>query len=172
VAKVRAKRDWGKIAESFVFLIDMIHFIQGDLFASGASALVNPVNTVGVMGKGLALVFKKRFPDNFAAYRRACKEAEIQTGTMFIFDRGQPSKPRWIVNFPTKEHFRNKSQIIWIESGLHDLRAQILDLGISSIALPALGCGLGGLKWEVVRKLIETILADLTETDIYVFPPR
>ena len=140
----------------------------GDLFAAKVEALVNAVNTVGVMGKGLALAFKKKFPDNFAAYRRACDSGELQQGKVFLFDRGERS-PRWIVNFPTKRHWRDASRIDDIHRGLGDLIKEIEARGIDSLAMPALGCGLGGLDWKNVRPLIVEACERLPSVRFVVF---
>ena len=150
----------------------MIIFQNGDLFESGAEAIVNPVNTHGVMGKGLALQFKKRFPGNFAAYKEACRNGDVRTGEMFLFREMNDRGAVWVVNFPTKEHWRGKSKMEWVENGLRDLRRQIQELGWKSIALPAIGCGLGGLPWGEVKKRIEEELLGLEEVQIIVFPPR
>jgi O-acetyl-ADP-ribose deacetylase (regulator of RNase III) len=140
----------------------------GDLFAADVEALVNAVNIKGVMGKGLALAFKQKFPDNFAAYRRACDAGEVETGRMFVVERATP--PRWIVNFPTKRHWRQPSQLEDIRTGLGDLAAQIARREIHSIAVPALGCGLGGLAWTDVRPLIVEALGT-TSARVVLFGP-
>jgi O-acetyl-ADP-ribose deacetylase (regulator of RNase III) len=142
------------------------------LLAAKTDAVVNTVNTVGVMGKGIALMFKEAFPSNYREYEAASKRGGIRTGTMFVTEvppilRG----PRWIINFPTKEHWRGKSRLEWIEAGLRDLHRVIDEKNIRSIALPPLGCGNGGLDWSVVRPLIECELADLKDVDIVVFEP-
>lgn len=144
---------------------------SGDLFAAKVDALVNAVNTVGVMGKGLALAFKKKFPDNFAAYRRACDARELKPGNVLLFDRGDRS-PRWIVNFPTKRHWRDASRIDDIRDGLVDLIREVEARGIESLAMPALGCGLGGLKWKEVRPLIVEACERLPAVRFVVFAPQ
>ena len=144
---------------------------SGNLLEADVDALVNTVNTVGVMGKGIALQFKSAFPGNFKAYERACKEHCVRLGEMFVFDAGQLMKPRWIINFPTKGHWRSRSKLADIETGLDDLRRVIDELGIKSIALPPLGCGNGGLDWSDVRPLIAAKLADL-DAEVFVFPPE
>ncbi|MFN0252756.1 MAG: macro domain-containing protein [Kofleriaceae bacterium] len=149
----------------------MIEDASGDLFAANVEALVNAVNTVGVMGKGLALAFKKKFPDNFAAYRRACDAGELKPGNVFIFDRGDRS-PRWIVNFPTKRHWRDASRLDDVRDGLTDLINEVEARGIDSVALPALGYGLGGLDWKDVRPLIVEACDRLRGVRFVVFPPR
>lgn len=149
----------------------MIEFRNGNLLDTTAEAVVNTVNTVGVMGKGIALMFKEAFPDNYREYAAAVKREQVKTGRMFVTERTTFSGPRWIINFPTKEHWRGKSRIEWIRAGLDDLRRVIIQLGIKSIALPPLGCGNGGLTWNQVRPLIERALGDLTDVKIEVFEP-
>jgi O-acetyl-ADP-ribose deacetylase (regulator of RNase III) len=148
----------------------MIKFTQGNLLESQAEVLVNTVNTVGVMGKGIALMFKERFADNFRLYASACKAKEVQTGKMFATEVHELDGPRWIINFPTKQHWRAPSQMTWIEQGLIDLRRFLIEHEIQSIAIPPLGAGNGGLEWELVRPKIESILSGL-DTDIIVFEP-
>lgn len=143
----------------------------GDLLRADVEALVNTVNTVGVMGKGIALQFKQAFPENFKAYKRACDADEIKLGSMFVFDRGTLTPPRYIINFPTKKHWRSRSQLADIEAGLADLRARIEDLGIKSVAVPPLGCGNGGLDWADVGPMIRDALAGLPGVDIRIYPP-
>jgi O-acetyl-ADP-ribose deacetylase (regulator of RNase III) len=142
----------------------------GNLLDADVDALVNTVNTVGVMGKGIALQFKNAFPANFRAYERAAKNGEVRLGQMFVYDAGQLTKPRWIINFPTKGHWRSRSRIKDIEVGLEDLRRVVQDLGITSIAVPPLGCGNGGLDWADVRPLIEHALSAL-DLDVQLFAP-
>ena len=149
----------------------MIEFKTGDIFLEDAEALVNSVNCVGVMGRGIALQFKNKFPDNFKAYAAACKRNEVQPGRMFIFETGQLTNPRYIINFPTKRHWRGKSRIEDIESGLEGLAHEIERKGIRSIALPPLGSDLGGLRWQDVRPLIETALGPIQGLRVTVFEP-
>jgi len=149
----------------------LITYTTGNLLEAEAEALVNAVNTVGVMGKGIALAFKKRFPANMAAYAKACKAGEVQTGRMFITETGELLGPRWIINFPTKQHWRDPSRLIWIETGLADLRHFIEQNQVDSIALPALGCGSGGLAWVEVKALIERALGDLENVRVVVYKP-
>lgn len=148
----------------------MITYCQGNLLDADVDALVNAVNTVGVMGKGIALAFKQRFPANFQAYAAACQRGDVQTGRMFITDTQALLGPRWIVNFPTKQHWRAPSRLEWVVDGLQDLRRFLLEAGVQSVALPALGAGLGGLSWPVVRAEMEAALADLA-ADIRVYEP-
>lgn len=149
----------------------MIHYTQGNLLEADVEALVNTVNTVGVMGKGIALMFKERFPHNMQAYARACKAGEVVTGKMFVTETGELIGPRWIVNFPTKQHWRAKSKMEWIEAGLKDLHNFIVEQQIKSIAIPPLGAGNGGLDWSAVKPKIEQSLADLSDVDIWVYEP-
>ncbi len=149
----------------------MTEFItaEGNLLEAEVDALVNTVNTVGVMGKGIALQFKRAFPKNFTAYAKACKDELVVPGQMFVFDNGG-FQPRWIVNFPTKRHWRSASQLDDIASGLADLRGVIQRHGISSIAVPPLGCGNGGLRWKQVEPMIRDTLADL-DVRVHLYAP-
>ena len=149
----------------------MIQFKSGDIFAEDAEALVNPVNCVGVMGGGLALQFKTRYPDNLRAYAEACGADAVRPGRMLMFETNMTANPRYIVNFPTKRHWRDDSRIEDIEAGLADLARIIRDLDIRSIAIPALGCGLGGLPWNAVRNQIEDALGKFNDVEIIVFEP-
>ncbi|HSH48934.1 MAG TPA: macro domain-containing protein [Halomonas sp.] len=149
----------------------MITYTQGNLLDADVEALVNTVNTVGVMGKGIALMFKERFPANMAAYAKACKAGEVRTGRMFVTETDELMGPRWIVNFPTKQHWRARSRMEWIIDGLADLRRFIEENRVRSIAIPPLGAGNGGLNWEEVKPHIEQALADLDEVEIVVYEP-
>ena len=126
----------------------MIEYRTGDIIAEDAEALVNTVNCVGVMGRGVALQFKNAFPENFKAYAAACKRGEVQPGRMFVFETSQLTNPHYIINFPTKRHWRGKSRISDIDAGLHALVSDIRRRGIRSVAIPPLGSGLGGLQWS------------------------
>ena len=147
----------------------MIRYTQGNLLE--AEALVNTVNTVGVMGKGIALMFKEAFPENTRAYRDACKKREVKLGKMFVTERPALSGPRWIINFPTKGNWRYPSRMKWIVDGLEDLKREILHKNIRSIALPPIGAGSGKLDWKEVRPRIEAALRDLEDVDVIVFEP-
>jgi len=149
----------------------MIEYTQGDILKCEAEALVNTVNCVGVMGRGIALQFKKQFPANYKAYAAACKRQEVQPGRMFVFDTGELTLPRTIINFPTKRHWRGKSRMEDIESGLVALVAVIRERDIRSIAIPPLGSGLGGLEWAQVRPRIEAALGELKDVQVMVFEP-
>lgn len=146
-------------------------FTQGNLLEASAEALVNTVNTVGVMGKGIALMFKEAFPSNYRAYEDACKRKEVTIGKMFVTENLAFSGPRWIINFPTKKHWRQPSKLEWIKEGLTDLHQVIQQYQIRSIALPPLGSGNGGLDWAEVRPEVERLLGDLDDVDILVFEP-
>ncbi|KER66366.1 Appr-1-p processing protein [Burkholderia cepacia] len=148
----------------------MITFTQGNLLEARTEALVNTVNTVGVMGKGIALMFKERFDENFRRYAIACKAKEVQTGKMFVTPVHELDGPRWIVNFPTKQHWRAPSRMEWVVEGLQDLRRFLIEQQVQSIAIPPLGAGNGGLEWADVREQIELALGDL-DIDILVFEP-
>ncbi len=149
----------------------MIEFKTGDIFAEDVEALVNSVNCVGVMGRGIALQFKQAFPENFTAYAAACKRKEVRPGRMFVYETGHLAGPRFIINFPTKRHWRGKSRMEDIESGLAALAQEIHERRIRSVALPPLGSGLGGLEWQAVRQRIEARLRELTAVTIVVFEP-
>ena len=149
----------------------MIELKIGDIFEEDVEALVNSVNCVGVMGRGIALQFKNRFPDNFKAYAQACKRDEVKPGRMFIHESGTMTNPRYIVNFPTKRHWRGKSRMEDIEAGLADLAREVRRRQIRSIAIPPLGSSLGGLDWSNVRPRIEATLEGLNDVKIVVFEP-
>lgn len=152
-------------------VFQMIEFVRGNLLESKAEALVNTVNTVGVMGKGVALMFKEAYPENFKSYEAACKRKEVKTGRMFVTERQALRGPRWIINFPTKEHWRGKSKMMWIETGLEDLKRVIVERNIRSIAIPPLGSGNGKLKWQDVRPRIEAALRVLNDVSVTVYEP-
>ena len=150
----------------------MIEFATGNLMQAPVEALVNTVNTAGVMGRGIALQFKQAYPTMFRAYEAACKADQVKLGQMHVFDLGGlAGGPRWIINFPTKGHWRAASQIKNIEAGLQDLVETIKRLGIRSIAIPPLGCGNGGLDWNDVRPLIEAAMHELPDVRVLVYPP-
>ena len=178
-------------------MFENVEYKAADLLAEDAEALVNTVNCVGVMGKGLALQFKKKFRPNFDAYARACKSGDVRPGRMLVVDLRQepasdeqaalpmsfaeepvvygadaPQHPRYIINFPTKDHWRNGSRMQYIDDGLADLVRQIRALGIRSVAIPALGCDLGGLAWDEVRPRIEAALGGLDGVQVVVCEPR
>jgi len=148
----------------------VIRFLRGSLFDSDAEALVNTVNTQGVMGKGIALEFKKRFPANYEFYRQACEHGQVQIGKMLVFPT-QSLQPQYIINFPTKQHWRGRSRLEYIQRGLQDLVCVVQQWEIRSIALPPLGCGHGGLRWEQVKPLIEQAFASLPDVEVQVYEP-
>jgi O-acetyl-ADP-ribose deacetylase (regulator of RNase III) len=149
----------------------MIELTTGDILKADAEALVNTVNCVGFMGRGIAAQFKRAFPKNFTAYAAACKREEVQPGRMLIVETGQLANPRWIVNFPTKRHWRANSRLDDIDAGLVALIADIQRLRIKSIAVPPLGCGLGGLAWSDVRPRIERAFAAVPDVKALLFEP-
>ena len=149
----------------------MIEYRHGDILQADAEALVNTVNCVGVMGRGLALQFKKAFPQNFKAYATACKQKEVQPGEMFVFATEQLTHPRYIINFPTKRHWRHSSQMEDIESGLRSLVEIIGQYSIKSIAIPPLGSGLGRLDWLAVKPRIEAALQPLVDVRVLLYEP-
>ena len=147
-----------------------IRFTVGDIHSEMAEALVNSVNCVGVMGRGVALQFKKKYPDNFKAYQLFCKQGKMRPGQMFVFSTNALS-PKYIINFPTKRHWRGKSRMEDIEAGLVSLTQEIRARRISSVAIPPLGSGLGGLEWSSVRRRILDYLKELEGVEIVVFEP-
>lgn len=149
-----------------------IELRNGDILKASAEAIVNTVNCVGIMGRGIALQFKKAFPANFRAYALACEMDEVQPGRMFVFDTGAFTNPRYIINFPTKRHWKGKSRIEDIESGLIALAREVRERGIKSIAIPPLGSGLGGLNWSDVRPRIEAALLDIPDLEVLIYQPN
>ena len=149
----------------------MIKFTQGNLLEAETEAVVNTVNTVGIMGKGIALMFKERFPRNYEAYVRACARDEVHLGKMYVTENEELFGPRWIINFPTKTHWRVKTQIEWVQEGLKDLVRIIDEKNIRSIAIPPLGCGNGGLDWREVRPLIASTLQNVEGINAIVYEP-
>ena len=151
----------------------MIEHAQGNLLEAHAEALVNTVNTVGVMGKGVALQFRQAYPEMNRAYERACKEGQVRLGKMQVYDLGGlVGGVRWIINFPTKEHWRSRSHLEDIETGLIDLVSTVRRLRIKSIAIPPLGCGHGGLNWSDVRPRIEAAFGETPDVRVILFAPR
>ena len=149
----------------------MIRFTAGNLLDAQTDAVVNTVNEVGVMGKGIALMFKDAFPENFKAYALASEQGQVKVGRMFVTENHALTGPRWIINFPTKKHWRHPTKFEWVRDGLIDLRRVIEFKHIRSIAIPPLGCGNGGLDWNDVRPAIEAALKDLADVDIVVYEP-
>jgi O-acetyl-ADP-ribose deacetylase (regulator of RNase III) len=150
----------------------MIEFIKGDILKADTEALVNTVNCVGVMGRGIALQFKQAFPDNFKVYQAACKRKEMVPGRMLVYATGRLTGPKYIINFPTKRHWRGQSRMEDIDAGLVTLVQEIVSRKIASVAVPPLGSGLGGLNWREVRPRIEAALGKLTGVRVVVFEPN
>jgi O-acetyl-ADP-ribose deacetylase (regulator of RNase III) len=149
----------------------MIRTMRGNVIEADAEALVNTVNCEGYMGKGIALQFKKAFPENNAAYERDCRAGNMKPGRMFIFETGSMVNPKYIINFPTKRHWRDKSRLDDIEAGLKALVEEIRQRRIRSVAIPPLGCGLGGLRWTSVRPRIEHALASVPDVQTMLYEP-
>lgn len=149
----------------------MIRYTSGNLLESNAEALVNTVNEIGVMGKGIALMFREAFPEGSRTYAEACERGEVQVGRVFVTENHSLTGPRWIIHFPTKKHWRNPSQMPWVREGLQDLARVVAEKKIRSIALPPLGCGQGGLDWSQVRSEIETALGDVPGLEVQVYEP-
>lgn len=150
----------------------MIHESHGDLLDADVEALVNAVNTVGVMGRGIALQFRRRFPGMFRDYERAARRREVHLGRMHVWETGAASGPRYIINFPTKGHWRARSRLPDVDAGLDDLVRVVREKSIRSLALPPLGCGNGGLAWAQVRPLIAAAFEQLPGVDVRIFPPE
>lgn len=149
----------------------MITYTTGDILQADVDAVINTVNTVGVMGKGLALQFKRRYPTNYKEYKRACDAGEVRIGSMFVTETHELRGPRFVINFPTKKHWRADSRMEYIRAGIQDLVRVIEDLGLKSVAVPPLGAGNGGLDWNNVRPVIHEALADLDGVSIQVYEP-
>ncbi len=151
----------------------MFTYVKGNIILANAEALVNTVNCVGIMGKGIALQFKKAFPETyFNAYKKACRTGELKPGKVQVWATGSFVNPKYIINFPTKMHWKAKSKYEYIESGLETLKQEIKRLGIRSIAIPPLGSGLGGLEWAKVKKMIEKALSDMPDVEVLVYEPQ
>jgi len=149
----------------------MVELTKGDLLATDTEALINAVNTVGVMGKGIALQFKKAFPENYEAYKKACDGGGVKPGHMFIVDLKTLTNPYYIINFPTKRHWKEKSKLVDIKIGLVALVEDVKALCIKSVAVPPLGCGLGGLSWNQVYSLMKEAFAKAPDVEWLVFEP-
>lgn len=153
-------------------MVSVIEIAYGDIFEADADALVNPVNCVGVMGKGLAVQFKTNYPEMFEAYRSDCKHGVVQIGVVNVFKLGRAGRPYYIMNFPTKKHFRGKSQLGFVERGLASLVDEMARLQLSSVAMPALGCGLGGLDWDDVYPRIKRAFESTPHFRVILFEPN
>jgi O-acetyl-ADP-ribose deacetylase (regulator of RNase III) len=149
----------------------MISYTKGNLLDAPVDALVNTVNTVGVMGKGIALMFRDRYDLNFKLYEAACKGKQVKVGEMFVTETGELEGPRWIINFPTKDHWKGNSRLEWVESGLQDLKRVLRERQIRSVAIPPLGAGNGGLDWPTVKGRIHAALADLDDVEVIDYEP-
>ncbi len=149
----------------------MLTYTQGDILRDESEAIVNTVNCVGIMGRGIALQFRNAYPENFKAYLKACERKEMQPGKMFVFETGELASPKYIINFPTKRHWRGKSRLEDIEAGLLDLEKTLLQKNIKSAAIPPLGCGLGGLDWPDVKQRIQAALGNISGIQIKVYEP-
>jgi O-acetyl-ADP-ribose deacetylase (regulator of RNase III) len=149
----------------------MIEAGSGNLLDARVEALVNTVNTIGVMGKGIALQFKRRFPENFRDYAAACSRGEVVIGRMLVTEMHGALGPRYLINFPTKKHWHDRSQLEYVRSGLTALVREIRARDIRSIAVPPLGCGNGGLAWADVRPILEHSMTELPEVRFVVFGP-
>ena len=150
----------------------MIELKQGDILAANAEAMVNTVNCVGIMGRGIALQFRKAFPENFKAYKALCDRKELEPGKVYVFDLNRLENPRYVINFPTKKHWKSKSHLEYIESGLGALIEELRGRDIRSVAMPPLGCGLGGLQWEDVRQQIEEAFRELPDVRVLLYEPK
>ena len=150
----------------------IITYLTGNILHDQADAIVNTVNTVGVMGKGLALQFKKAFPDNFKIYKKACDDKTLVTGQVLSVPLNSISAPFFVINFPTKAHWKGKSKLEYLEQGLDSLKAEVKRLELKSAAIPALGSGLGGLPWQQVEQLIQQRLMGMPDIEWRVYPPQ
>lgn len=150
----------------------MITYQKGNILHDQADAIINTVNTVGVMGKGLALQFKKAFPENFKVYKKACDDNALVTGEVLTVSLNSISAPYFIINFPTKAHWRGRSKLEYIEQGLESLKLEVKRLKLKSVAIPPLGSGLGGLEWQEVDTIIQNALAELPEVEWRIYPPQ
>lgn len=150
----------------------MITYQTGNILHDQADAIINTVNTVGVMGKGLALQFKKAFPGNFKVYKKACDDKSLVTGQVLSVSLNSINAPYYVINFPTKAHWKGKSKLEYIEQGLENLKAEVKHLNLKSVAIPALGSGLGGLQWQEVERVIQSSLMELPDVEWRVYPPQ
>jgi O-acetyl-ADP-ribose deacetylase (regulator of RNase III) len=150
----------------------MIKSVKGNLLKADTDALVNAVNCVGVMGKGIALQFRKAFPENFKEYAKECKNGNMRIGKMFVHSTGKLFPPKYIINFPTKRHWKGKSRLDDIKQGLDDLEKVVRDLNIKSIAIPPLGSGLGGLNWAEIRSLIVESFTNIPDVEVLIYEPN
>lgn len=150
----------------------MVYEATGSIFESRADVLVNPCNTVGAMGRGLALEFTRKFPYMLKEYQKACRIGQCDIGVLHIYKAPLSKWTKYVVNFPTKKHWKNPSEMEYITEGLSALTDFVEDFGIKSIAIPAIGCGLGGLDWNKVGPMVEIAFINMTGVDAYIYPPR
>jgi len=150
----------------------MIEFTHGNLFSADAEALVNPVNCLGRMGRGLAAQSKRAYPANYCSYVDACRSGELRIGRVLVVETGKPHNPRFIINFPTKRDWHDPSSLAYIDAGLAAWAREVIRIGIKSVAMPALGCGLYGLDWEEVKKMIEDAAKNSPSVHFMVFEPH
>lgn len=148
----------------------MIIYKKGDLLEDPAEALVNAVNTVGVMEAGIAKQFKLKFPKMYIQYKKDCEKGLVTLGKMHVYQRHHRKSPKYIINFPTLGHWREEAKLENIEKGLEDLMRVVEELNISSIAIPPLGCGVGGLAWEEVKELFEQTFEEVS-FDVHLYEP-
>ena len=149
----------------------MITISRGNFLDADVEAIVNTVNCEGVMGKGIALQCKKAFPDNYDAYLKACKKGDVKPGSMFVYETNQIFNSKYIINFPTKSHWREFSRYEYLETGLQALLSEIQNRNIRSIAIPPLGCGLGGLDWAVVKPMIMKTFKNAPDVEVFLYEP-
>lgn len=149
----------------------MIEFRKDEILNANSEAIVNTVNTVGIMGKGIALEIKEKYPQNYQLYKKACDRNEVVIGKMFTTFTNTLENPKYIINFPTKKHWRFPSEISYIKEGLEDLKNVILSLKIKSIAIPPLGCGNGKLDWNIIKPIIVNSLKNIPDLDIFIYEP-
>jgi len=150
----------------------MIHTKFGDILTANAEAIVNTVNCVGVMGKGIALQFKMKYPENYQVYKKTCDQGRMIVGKVLVFEQNTSANPRYIINFPTKRHWKGKSTIQDISKGLDSLITEVKRLKIKSIAIPALGSGLGGLEWLQVKSIIIDACSQLPDVEVLLYEPH
>ena len=146
----------------------MVTFVKGDIFSSPSQVITNPVNCVGAMGKGLAKVFAQKFPEMETDYKKKCKNGEVSLGKPYLWESDKVQ----VLNFPTKDHWRNSSSLEGVKKGLEYLAQNYDEMGIGSIALPALGCGLGDLEWSAVKSLIQDVLDPILDLHVFVYEPE
>ncbi len=150
----------------------MIQLKHGNILTADTNAIVNTVNCVGVMGKGIALQFRMKYPENYHFYKKVCEQGKMIVGKVLPFATNSPGAPQYIFNFPTKRHWKTKSKLEDISKGLSSLIAEIRQLKIKSIAIPALGSGLGGLDWRQVKPIIMQAFLELPNVEVWLYEPE